>query len=234
MRSRRGRRDPAIRLPREANGCRDPGDDRARLGAHRRPLDQGDHRLAAPGGRRRDRSPPAHADRALRAGPAAQAQRRPGRPRNDGQAASPERRQRCSTAARPLPSRETTTRRTCRRRPTLWCAAQLEQERRLVNDLTNSGAAYLAHKSVFDVPLTANEIPDHSDALRPDPHPRRPHLERLSERGPHDRGAGRCQRELADQDPDRARLPRPLDLGPPGACPGRGDPPPDRPLPQPR
>jgi diguanylate cyclase (GGDEF)-like protein/PAS domain S-box-containing protein len=42
---------------------------------------------------------------------------------------------------------------------------QLEQERHLVNDLTNSGAAYLAHKPVFDVPLTANEIPDPSDAF---------------------------------------------------------------------
>jgi diguanylate cyclase (GGDEF)-like protein/PAS domain S-box-containing protein len=42
---------------------------------------------------------------------------------------------------------------------------QLKQERRLVHDLTNSGAAYLANKSVFTVPLTANEDPDRTGSF---------------------------------------------------------------------
>ncbi len=42
---------------------------------------------------------------------------------------------------------------------------QLEQARRLVSDLTRSGGAYLAGRTVWLVPLTANEVPERSGAL---------------------------------------------------------------------
>jgi diguanylate cyclase (GGDEF)-like protein/PAS domain S-box-containing protein len=44
--------------------------------------------------------------------------------------------------------------------------AQLEQQQRLVRDLTGVGAAYLAHKPVEAVPLTAKERIDTSDPVR--------------------------------------------------------------------
>ncbi len=43
--------------------------------------------------------------------------------------------------------------------------SQLEQERRLVSDLTRSGAAFLAGRTVWKVPLTADEFPDRAGAL---------------------------------------------------------------------
>ena len=65
--------------------------------------------------------------------------------------------------------------------------AQLQAGARLVNDLTATGSALLAHRRVASVPLTAHEQ-DRCDGSRPAPaSPRRADLERLAQRRAHDR-----------------------------------------------